>query len=462
MHIHFLGICGTFVGSLALVARELGHEVTGSDAGVYPPMSTLLASQGIAIHEGYDPAQLSPRPDLVIIGNAMSRGNPAVEAVLEQGIPYTSASQWLCEAVLQHRHVLAVAGTHGKTTTTTLLTWILECAGLQPGFLIGGVPKDFPVSARLGQGPYFVIEADEYDTAFFDKRSKFVHYRPRTLVLNNLEYDHADIFPDLAAIQRQFQHLLRTVPAGGRILCHSPEPALEEVIAAGCWTPVERYALQMEDGNAGWQARLLSEDGSRFEVLRHEAGQLVESVAVSWALLGQHNVANALAAIAAAYHVGVPVRDAAAALARCGGVARRLELRAEVNGVAIFDDFAHHPTAIRTTLQGLRAARKEGRLFAVLEPRSNTMKRGVHRDELAAATQLADRAFWFRAPEISWDLAAAVGHGNGHAEVIDTVDAIVAMVKKEARPGDAVVVMSNGGFQGIHDKLIQALGNHDG
>ncbi|HEY9036454.1 MAG TPA: UDP-N-acetylmuramate:L-alanyl-gamma-D-glutamyl-meso-diaminopimelate ligase [Pseudomonadales bacterium] len=457
MHIHFLGICGTFVGSLALVARELGHTVTGSDAGVYPPMSTLLAEQGIAIHEGYDVAQLDPRPDLVIIGNAMSRGNPAVEAVLEHNIPYTSASQWLSEAVLQHQHVLAVAGTHGKTTTTTLLAWILECAGYEPGFLIGGVPKDFPVSARLGGGRYFVIEADEYDTAFFDKRSKFVHYRPRTVVLNNLEYDHADIFPDLAAIQRQFQHLLRTVPAGGRVLCHSPEPALEEVIAAGCWTPVERFGLAVDAPDADWTVQLLQADGSHFAVTHHAAGRAMDGAEVRWSLLGEHNVANGLAAMAAAFHVGVPLAVAADALARCRGVARRLEWRGEVNGIAVYDDFAHHPTAIRTTLQGLHAHRSQGRLIAVLEPRSNTMKCGVHRNELANATALADHAFWLRAPEMGWDLAAAVGDGNGRVRVLDSVDAIVAAVIEVARSGDRVVVMSNGGFQGIHERLLKQL-----
>lgn len=462
MHIHFLGICGTFVGSLALVARELGHRVSGSDAGVYPPMSTLLASQGIAIHEGYDAAQLSPKPDLVIIGNAMSRGNPAVEAVLEQGIPYTSASQWLSEAVLQYRHVLAVAGTHGKTTTTTLLAWILECAGLNPGFLIGGVPKDFPVSARLGAGRYFVIEADEYDTAFFDKRSKFVHYRPRTLVLNNLEYDHADIFPDLAAIQRQFQHLLRTVPAGGRILCHSPEPALDEVIAVGCWTPVERFGLCDEAAQADWQVRLLAADGSCFEVMHCKDGQVTETVTVQWALRGQHNAANAVAAMAAAHHVGVALPVSAEALARCGGVARRMELRAEIHGIAVFDDFAHHPTAIRMTLQGLRAAKGTGRIIAVLEPRSNTMKSGIHQDALSDATADADLAFWLRAPDMNWDLAAAAGVGNGRARVFDDVGDIVSAVIQQARAGDCIVVMSNGGFQGIHERLIKALGEMHG
>ncbi len=414
MHIHFLGICGTFVGSLALVARELGHRVTGSDAGVYPPMSTLLASQGVAIHEGYDAAQLSPTPDLVIIGNAMSRGNPAVEAVLEQGIPYTSASQWLSE--------------------------------------------DFPVSARLGAGQYFVIEADEYDTAFFDKRSKFVHYRPRTLVLNNLEYDHADIFPDLQAIQRQFQHLLRTVPAGGRILCHSPEPALDEVMAAGCWTPVEHFGLGDEASQVDWQVRLLEADGSHFEVMHCHAGEVTEAVAVQWALRGEHNVANAVAAMAAAHHVGVPLPVSADALARCGGVARRMELRAEVHGIAVFDDFAHHPTAIRTTLQGLRAEKGAGRIMAVLEPRSNTMKSGVHQGALGDATADADQAFWLRTSDMNWDLAAAVGVGNGRAQVFDSVDDIVTAVVDEARAGDRIVVMSNGGFQGIHERLIKALG----
>lgn len=451
MHLHFLGICGTFMGSLALLARECGHRVTGSDAGVYPPMSTLLAEQGIAIHEGYDPAQLEPRPDWVIIGNALSRGNPAVEAVLEQDIPYTSGPQWLCEAVLQKQHVLAVSGTHGKTTTTTLLAWILECAGLEPGFLIGGVPKDFPVSARLGAGHYFVIEADEYDTAFFDKRSKFVHYRPRTLILNNLEYDHADIFPDLAAIQTQFSHLLRTVPAGGQILCRSPEPALEAVLTAGCWTPVQRFGLHDAEGT-DWQAELLADDGSRFAVSHR--GERVE---IAWSLRGRHNVENALAAMAAAAAVGVSLAQSADALACCRGVARRLELRATVAGIQVYDDFAHHPTAIQTTLQGLRASAPAGRLFAVLEARSNTMKRGVHRDSLAAATRMADRALWLRVPTQDWDLAIAVGDGKGHASVCDSVEAIIDTVQREARPGDSVVIMSNGGFEGIHERLITAL-----
>ncbi|HCV78657.1 MAG TPA: UDP-N-acetylmuramate:L-alanyl-gamma-D-glutamyl-meso-diaminopimelate ligase, partial [Pseudomonas sp.] len=373
MHIHILGICGTFMGSLAVLAKEAGHRVTGSDANVYPPMSTQLEAQGIELTQGYDPAQLDPAPDLVVIGNALSRGNPAVEYVLDKGLPYVSGPQWLAEHVLQGRWVLAVAGTHGKTTTTSMLAWVLEHAGMSPGFLIGGVPQNFGISARLGGTPFFVVEADEYDSAFFDKRSKFVHYRPRTTILNNLEYDHADIFPDLAAIERQFHHLVRTIPSSGLIIHPTAETALVRVLEMGCWTPV-----QTTGAGGQWQARLLAEDGSRFEVLFE--GQVQGTV--NWELTGQHNVANALATLAAARHVGVVPSLGVAALSEFRSVKRRMEKVAEVRGVTVYDDFAHHPTAIATTLQGLRARVGSERIIAVIEPRSNSMKLGAHRDGL--------------------------------------------------------------------------------
>ena len=373
MHIHILGICGTFMGSLAVLAKELGHRVTGSDANVYPPMSTQLQAQGIELIQGYDPAQLAPAPDLVVIGNALSRGNPAVEYVLNKGLPYVSGPQWLADHVLQGRWVLAVAGTHGKTSSASMLAWVLEHAGMSPGFLIGGVPQNFGISARLGGTPFFVVEADEYDSAFFDKRSKFVHYRPRTAILNNLEFDHADIFPDLAAIERQFHHLVRTIPGDGLIIHPTTEPALKRVIEMGCWTPVQTTG---EGGQ--WQARLLSADGSRFEV--SFAGKTAG--VVDWQLTGQHNVANALAVLAAARHVGVVAELGIAALCSFINAKRRMEKVAEVNGVTIYDDFAHHPTAIATTLDGLRKRIGSARLIAVIEPRSNSMKLGAHRDGL--------------------------------------------------------------------------------
>ena len=448
MHIHILGICGTFMGSLAVLAKELGHRVTGSDANVYPPMSTQLEAQGIQLTQGYDPAQLEPAPDLVVIGNALSRGNPAVEHVLNAGLPYVSGPQWLADHVLQGRWVLAVAGTHGKTTTSSMLAWVLEDAGMSPGFLIGGVPQNFAVSARLGGTPFFVVEADEYDTAFFDKRSKFVHYRPRTAILNNLEFDHADIFPDLAAIERQFHHLVRTIPGQGLIIHPAAETALKRVLEMGCWTPV-----QTTGAGGQWQARLLSEDGSRFAVLFDGA----EQGTVEWELTGQHNVANALATLAAARHVGVTPAQGCAALSGFKSVKRRMEKVAEVNGVTIYDDFAHHPTAIATTLDGLRKRVGSAPIIAVIEPRSNSMKLGAHRDGLPDSVLQADRAIWYAPANLGWDLAATVAGSTVPTEVCDSLEAIIAAVKAQAAPGTQVVVMSNGGFGGLHGKLAAAL-----
>ncbi len=445
MHIHILGICGTFMGSLAQLAAAAGHRVSGSDSGVYPPMSTQLADAGIQLIEGFDPAQLEPAPDLVVVGNALSRGNPCVEAVLERGLPYTSGPQWLGDHVLPGKWVLAVAGTHGKTTTASMLAWILECAGMAPGFLIGGVPGNFPVSARLGETPFFVVEADEYDTAFFDKRSKFLHYHPRTLILNNLEFDHADIFPDLAAIQTQFHHLVRIVPGSGRIILPADEAPLEAVLARGCWSEVEYL------GAGGWRARPLADDDSHFQVLEADRS----SGEVHWTLGGRHNVHNALAAIAAARHVGVKPELACEALCSFAGVKRRMELRGRVGGIGVYDDFAHHPTAIASTLEGLRRRVGAGRIVAVIEPRSNTMKLGVHRDRLLAATTAADRVLWFQPPDMDWPLAEAVGDD---AEVVADIDELVNRTLTAAGDAAEVVVMSNGGFSGFHDKLLAALG----
>lgn len=448
MHIHILGICGTFMGSLAVLAKELGHRVTGSDANVYPPMSTQLEAQGIELMQGYDPAHLEPAPDLVVIGNALSRGNPAVEHVLNKGLPYVSGPQWLADHVLQGRWVMAVAGTHGKTTTTSMLAWVLEHAGMSPGFLIGGVPQNFGVSARLGGTPFFVVEADEYDSAFFDKRSKFVHYRPRTAILNNLEFDHADIFPDLAAIERQFHHLVRTIPGEGLIIHPTAESALVRVLGMGCWTPVQTTG---EGGQ--WRARLLSEDGSRFEVLFE--GQVAGTV--DWSLTGQHNVANALATLAAARHVGVVPELGVAALSAFQSVKRRMEKVAEVRGVTVYDDFAHHPTAIATTLDGLRKRVGDAPVIAVIEPRSNSMKLGAHRDGLPESVKLADQVFWYAPPNLGWDLAATVAGSSVPTRVCDSLEAIIEGVKALAVPGTQVVIMSNGGFGGLHGKLAQAL-----
>lgn len=450
MHIHILGICGTFMAGVALLARAAGHAVSGCDAGVYPPMSTQLADAGIALREGYDPEQLAEfKPDMIVVGNVMSRGRPLVEAMLDRALPYTSGPAWLAEHVLRDRHVLAVAGTHGKTTTSSLLAWILEAAGLQPGFLIGGIPANFGQSARLGRAPLFVVEADEYDTAFFDKRSKFVHYRPRTLILNNLEFDHADIFPDLASIQRQFHHLLRTVPGAGLIVANGQDSRLDEVLAMGCWTPVERFGVGVGD----WEARACAPDGGAFDV--HYRG--TAQGRVEWSQLGSHNVRNALAALAAARHVGVPAAEAIASLARFEGVKRRLEARGTVNGVTVYDDFAHHPTAIATTLAGLRARVGDRPIIAVLEPRSNTMKLGVFKDSLAPSLAAADAVVLYQAPDLGWDLAAAAAALGARGQVCRTLDDTLAAIQRRAAPGAQVLIMSNGGFGGIHERLLQTL-----
>jgi UDP-N-acetylmuramate: L-alanyl-gamma-D-glutamyl-meso-diaminopimelate ligase len=445
--IHILGICGTFMGGIALLARELGLEVSGADQNVYPPMSTQLQEAGIQLTEGWDPAQLDPPPDLVVIGNALSRGNPAVEYVLERGLPYTSGPAFLADHLLRDRWVLAVAGTHGKTTTAAMLAWILEDAGLSPGFLIGGVPRNFGLSARAGQAPFFVVEADEYDTAFFDKRSKFVHYRPRTLVLNNLEYDHADIFPDIEAIERQFHHLVRTVPGNGLIIAPQADPHLQRVLAMGCWTPVEALAPE------GWHAELQQADGSAFEVFFGSQSQGT----VSWQSLGEHNVNNALAAIAAARHAGVPTQHAIAALNRFQSPKRRMEVRGEVDGITVYDDFAHHPTAIRTTLAGLRARVGKARIIAVLEPRSNTMRLGIHQQQLGPALAAADAVLLYSPPELAWDSAPVTQHLGDKARVFDDVDRIAQHVARLARRGDHILIMSNGAFGGLHEKLLHCL-----
>ena len=436
------------MGGVAVLARALGHSVTGSDAKVYPPMSTQLEAEGITLREGYDPAHLEPAPDLVIIGNALSRGNPAVEHVLDRGISYTSGAQWVAENILAHRWVLAVAGTHGKTTATSMLAWILEYANLKPGFLVGGVPENFGVSARLGDAPFFVIEADEYDTAFFDKRSKFVHYRPRTAILNNLEFDHADIFPDLAAIRRQFHHLVRSVPGSGLLVVNGADAQLAQTLEMGCWTPVEKFG-----DPAGWQAEPLLPDGSRFRVLF----QGKEQGSVEWELIGTHNVLNALAALAAARHAGVPVKTGCAALQEFRNVKRRMEVRGTVRGVTVYDDFAHHPTAIHTTLDALRARVGNKRIIAVLEARSNTMRMGVHRAELGPALAGADQVILFQPAEFPWDIHIVTAALNGRARVFRSVDEIVTVLGQELRPDDQVLIMSNGGFDGIHAKLLARL-----
>jgi UDP-N-acetylmuramate: L-alanyl-gamma-D-glutamyl-meso-diaminopimelate ligase len=449
MHIHILGICGTFMGGVAALAREAGHRVTGCDANVYPPMSDQLRALDIELIEGYGADQLALAPDLFVIGNVIVRGNPLMEAILDAGLPYTSGPQWLAENVLQGRHVLAVAGTHGKTSTTSMLAWILEQADLAPGFLVGGVPLNFGVSARLGKvapGSPFVIEADEYDTAFFDKRSKFVHYRPRTAILNNLEFDHADIFDDLAAIERQFHHLVRTVPSRGRVVVNGLEESLARVLHAGCWSEVRSFGAAVSDFTARGEPH-------SFAVLEH--GQPVAQV--DWGLAGVHNQLNALAAIAAAAHVGVAPAAAAAALGRFENVKRRLEVRGSVNGITVYDDFAHHPTAIRTTLDGLRRRLGRGpRILAVFEPRSNTMKLGAMKAQLPWSLEDADLAFC-HGGQLGWDAGEALAPMGGKAQVAGTIDALLAQVLAAVRPGDHILCMSNGGFGGIHAKLLESL-----
>ncbi len=437
------------MGGIALLARSLGHRVTGSDANVYPPMSDQLVAQGITLMEGYHASHLKPAPDQVVVGNALSRGNPAVEEMLDRGLAYTSGPQWLAEKVLQGRWVLGVAGTHGKTTTSGMLAWILEYAGLNPGFLIGGIPENFGLSARSGDSPFFVVEADEYDSAFFDKRSKFVHYRSRTLILNNLEYDHADIFPDLSSIQRQFHHLVRTVPGGGLIVHPGADHALAEVLEMGCWTPREALG-QPKDG---WTAELLEEDGGVFKV--RFAGD--ELGTVKWELIGIHNVDNALAAIAAARHTGVPVSVACEALGEFRSLKRRLERRGMVNGITVYDDFAHHPTAIRTTLDGLRKRVGERRITAVLEPRSNTMRMGVHRETLGPSLAEADAVILYAPPGMGWDLQSAVAGLGEKVRVFPSVAAIINYITVTTGTGEHILIMSNGGFDGIHGRLLDAL-----
>jgi UDP-N-acetylmuramate: L-alanyl-gamma-D-glutamyl-meso-diaminopimelate ligase len=453
MHVHILGICGTFMGGVAALARAAGFTVTGSDRNVYPPMSTQLEALGITLTEGFEAAQLSPAPDVVVVGNVMTRGQPVIEALLESRLPYLSGPEWLSREVLRERWVLAVAGTHGKTTTAALLAWILEHAGRNPGFLIGGVPANFGQSARLGGGPLFVIEADEYDTAFFDKRAKFVHYRPRTVVLNNLEYDHADIYPDVAAIQRQFHHLLRIVPGSGRIIWNAADARLRETLAMGCWTPLEGFAARPA-AEALWSARPLEAgDFSRFEVLLGG----VALGTLEWSLLGAHNMENALAAIAAARHAGVEPARSLTALRAFQGVARRMQLRGEVGGVRVYDDFAHHPTAIATTLDGLRRRSGAARIVAVLEPRSHTMRMGVHQHTLAPALAAADEVWLYTPPDLGWDTAAVLAALGSRAHASADVDALARELAQHARAGDQVLIMSNGGFGGLHEKLLAAL-----
>jgi len=472
MRLHILGICGTFMGGIAALARELGHEVTGSDASVYPPMSDQLRALGITLQEGYAAEHLQPAPDLVIVGNALSRGNPAVEYMLEARLPYISGPQWLGENVLDHRTVLAVAGTHGKTTTTSLLAHLLESAERDPGFLVGGVPGNFGVSARLGEtrgqvhfpdesagsrripavnepDPFFVIEADEYDTAFFDKRSKFVHYRPSIAILNNLEYDHADIFPDIAAIQRQFHHLVRIVPRNGRLIVNAEDERLREVLAMGCWTPVETFGIEVGD----WRAELLEADGSAFAV-SHRSERIGE---VRWSLLGRHNVMNALAALAAANAAGVEAKPLLPAFAGFANVKRRMELVGEVNGVRVYDDFAHHPTAIATTLAGLRAKLGSARILVGMEPRSNSMRAGAHAAELAPSLRDADAVVFLQRPELKWDAQRVTDALQGRGRTAPSVDALIAALREQARAGDHVVFMSNGGFENAPRRFLDAL-----
>ncbi|GGD44747.1 UDP-N-acetylmuramate:L-alanyl-gamma-D-glutamyl-meso-diaminopimelate ligase [Pseudoxanthomonas indica] len=450
MKIHILGIAGTFMGGVAALARELGHTVEGSDQAIYPPMSTQLEQLGIALAQGYLPGNIGGDCDEVVVGNALSRGNPAVEAVLDAGRAYTSGAQWLAENVLPGRTTLAVAGTHGKTTTTTILTYLLEAAGRAPGFLIGGVAEDFGVSARVGGGAEFVVEADEYDTAFFDKRSKFVHYRPTVAILNNLEYDHADIFPDVAAIQRQFHHLVRTVPGSGRLIVNGHDANLAEVLAMGCWTPMERFGF---DATFEWSARLIQADGSVFAVLHggQEIGQ------VQWPLLGDHNVLNGLAALAAVHAVGVDPASVMPALAQFRSVKRRLEVIGQAGDVTVYDDFAHHPTAIQTTLAGLRAKVGDARIVVAMEPRSNSMRLGAHADALAPSLDLADAVVFLSRPELPWDAAKVIAAIRGEARAVADADGLIAALQELVRAGDHVVFMSNGGFDGAPRRYFATL-----
>ncbi len=452
MKIHILGICGTFMGGIALLAKDSGIEVTGSDKNIYPPMSTLLASQGVEVRQGFLSANIDDDTDEIIIGNFMRRGMEVIEDLLNENQSYTSGPQWLYEHILKDRWVLAVAGTHGKTTTASILAWILEYAGMSPGFLIGGVPENFEVSARLGDTPFFVVEADEYDTAFFDKRSKFVHYHPKTLVLNNLEYDHADIFPDLEAIKTQFHHLMRIVPSKGLVVSNQEEKNLDDVLDKGCWTAVEKFSSE-DKADSAWSVEIINVDGSEFCVLFEGKEQGI----VKWDLLGKHNISNALAAIAAARHVGVPVEHAINALAEFKGIKRRMQLRGEVNNIRVYDDFAHHPTAIKTTLAGLRANVGDKKIIAILEPRSNTMRLGIHQDALAESLAVADQVVFYQPDNVDWEMQGLLDELGENASLYRDLDQLVADVVQTAATGNQLLVMSNGGFGGIHDKLLQGL-----
>ena len=450
MHIHILGVCGTFMGGLAQIAKQLGHKVTGSDANVYPPMSDQLEAAGIELIEGFDPAQLDNTPDLVVIGNAMSRGNPCVERILNENIPYTSGPQWLGDHLLREKWVLSIAGTHGKTTTSSMLAWVLEFAGFKPGFLIGGVPENFGVSARVGESDFFVIEADEYDSAFFDKRSKFVHYHSNTLLINNIEFDHADIFRDLEAIKTQFHHAVRTVPSNGMVISQANEANAVDVIGRGCWSDQNTVSLDGQD--ADWQAVLENPDGSAFDV----SFQGEQVARVEWGLLGTHNVANALGVFACARSIGILPDVVADALSSFESVKRRMEVKGQVAGVTVYDDFAHHPTAIRLTLEGIRSRVGEQPIIAVLEPRSNTMKMGVHNELLEDSVRSADRSYWYQADSLDYQLSDYLGD-KPHNMVVSNLDDLVSQVSAAAKPGTHIVCMSNGSFGGVHQKLLDQL-----
>lgn len=446
MHIHILGICGTFMGGIAVIARQAGHEVTGCDSSVYPPMSTQLESHGIKLIEGYDPSQIELKPDIFVIGNVVSRGNPLMEEILNRNLQYISAPQWLSENVLKDKWVLAVSGTHGKTTTSSMLAWILEYAGMKPGFLIGGIPENFSVSARLSSdSSFFVIEADEYDTAFFDKRSKFVHLQPRTAILNNLEYDHADIFVDLASIMQQFHHFVRLIPENGLIITNGREENLEEVLAKGCWTPIEKIGV-----DDGWQASTLGNDSTDISFRGKSQGTL------NWGLMGEHNRMNALAALAAAHHVGVTIETGITALTKFKNVKRRMELCGVANEITVYDDFAHHPTAIQTTLEGLRNKVNDARIIAVLEPRSNTMKMGIWQDRLAESLKAADLVFCYTS-NLGWDVQKSLEPMGSKAVSSDNLEKLIEAITVATHPGDYVLIMSNGGFGGIQKKILKSL-----
>lgn len=449
MHIHILGIGGTFMGGIASLAAEKGYRVTGSDENVYPPMSTQLEALGINLQEGYLAEHLQPHPDIVVIGNALRRGNPAVEYVLNAGIPYQSGPQWLAENLLRDKWVIAVAGTHGKTTTSSMVAWILSYAGLEPGYLIGGIPANFGVSAKWGKDPFFVVEADEYDCAFFDKRSKFVHYRPTTCVLNNLEFDHADIFSNLADIQKQFHHLVRTVPGKGAIIVPPADLAIKEVLSMGAWSEIKTFGLHEGE----WQARLIAIDGSQFEVLYQGQSQGT----LTWGLIGQHNVHNALAAIVASHHAGVSAKVAIEALGSFQSVKRRMEIRGQVAGVTVYDDFAHHPTAILTTVEGLRAKVGKQRIVAVLDLRSNTMRMGTHQSELCQALVEADLVYVFQSSTVNWSVATALSPLGERAHVLQDTQTLIDVLAQTVKPEDHVLVMSNGGFDNLHERLLQTL-----